>query len=392
MSQTKKLKADTQLILDRIIKENNLDGIIERLVHLNGADLKSVLLHVFHERSQRQSISEIFSSYQENYRFLGVSELDQSEIARFDNIFFESASRDFCAVELSPVCPIGLNGALAKISQNNLCSTNRGYEVVGDPTTPLALEIAFRRRKMLLVNPKSTQEVHLCTSQRILRLQAFDPEKGYMQHFRCFGLSSGGRDSRWAAFAIRNIVRQLKTHLCFLKRLNADSFQIKNIVVSFSHQGILESILRAVAADRDMVTRNTGNPEYHLFGEYDISLPPSVDYISDVPANAASYFGIEALLKDMTTVFLPVINSLRKTFPEVQYRFNLERIAGIGYYSGFCFHIHGTTADGLTLQLSDGGFTDWSRKILNNRQEHLLISGLGEDLIHKMFKIPLPSR
>lgn len=389
MSQAKKLKADTQLILDRIIKENDLDGLIERLVCLNGADLKSVLLHVFHARSQRQSISEMFASYQENYRFLGVSELDQSEIARFESIFFEGASLDFCAVELSPVCPIGLNGTLAKISQNNLCSTNRGYEVVGDPTTPLALETALRRRKMLLVDPKSMQEVHLCTSQRIMRPQPFDHKKGYMQHFRCFGLSSGGRDSKWTAFAIRNLVRQLRAHLSFLRRLNADCFQIKNIVVSFSHQGILETILRAVAADRDIITRNTGNPEYHLFSEYDVPLPPLVDHISDVPADAASHFGIRKLLDDMTTVFLPVVDELRGTFPEAQYRFNLERIAGIAYYSGFCFHIHGTTAGGLTLQLSDGGFTDWSRRILNNRQEHLLISGLGEDLIHKMFKTPL---
>jgi len=386
MPRTKQHKKHSNLILKRIIRNSNCDSLDTQLIGLNGADLKSLLLHVFNERSKSQSVNDAFIAYQTNQRFLGVSELDQKEIVRFQNIFFENIPKEFQAVELSPVSPLGINGILAKISQNNLCSTNRGYEIIGDPTTSLALETAVRRKKLLNVSLKNCNEVHLCTSQRILRLQSFDAEKGYMQHFRCFGLSSGGRESHWRAFLVRNLIRHIKTHLGFIRSLNANSFSIKDIVVTFSHQGITESILQAVGANRDTITKNTANPNYHLFHEYGVTLPPLVDSLTDVSLVEATNFGISQHIKSMIRVLTPVINELRSVFPDVMYRFNMERIAGIGYYNGFCFHIHGTTQSGLTLQLSDGGFTDWLKKLLNNKQELLLISGLGEDLIHKMFK------
>lgn len=42
------------------------------------------------------------------------------------------------------------------------------------------------------------------------------------------------------------------------------------------------------------------------------------------------------------------------------------------YYKGFCFHIFGNGS-----QLSDGGLTDWTGKLLSNGKERLLISGMG---------------
>ncbi len=386
MSQSENHEIHLSSILNRIIRENNLDNLIPKLEKLSGSDLKSLLLHVFNTRTKDMSVREIFTSYQENYPFLGVSELDQRDITKFKNLFFESVSKEFSAVELSPVNPIGLNGTLASISQNNLCSTNHGYEVIGDPTTPLALETAIRRKNLLSINPKDTSEVHLCTSQRILRLQPFDPKKGYMQHFSCFGLSSGGRDNDWEAFIIRNLTQHIKSHLGFIQRLNNDQFSIKDVVVSFSHMGILESIIKKIGADRKTIKRNTGNPEYHLFREHGITLPSLVDVLESIPDEESEKLGISKYINLVSRIATQVIYNLRTTFPEIRFCFNIERIAGIGYYTGFCFHIHGTTQQGLTLQLSDGGFTNWLKKLLSSKKEFLLISGIGEDLVHKMFK------
>ncbi|MGZ3143389.1 hypothetical protein ACVDFE_15620 [Lentzea chajnantorensis] len=45
-----------------------------------------------------------------------------------------------------------------------------------------------------------------------------------------------------------------------------------------------------------------------------------------------------------------------------------------GYYQGLCFkvYLHGE-------EIGDGGFVDWTQRLLGNRKERLLISGVGVD-------------
>lgn len=50
------------------------------------------------------------------------------------------------------------------------------------------------------------------------------------------------------------------------------------------------------------------------------------------------------------------------------------RESGRGYYTGLCFKVH---MDGG--EVGDGGFTDWTARLLGNRKERLLISGYGVD-------------
>ncbi|WP_154697463.1 hypothetical protein [Lentzea guizhouensis] len=47
---------------------------------------------------------------------------------------------------------------------------------------------------------------------------------------------------------------------------------------------------------------------------------------------------------------------------------------GAGYYQGLCFKVflHGE-------EIGDGGFVDWTQRLLGNRKERLLISGVGVD-------------
>lgn len=385
MKQAKK-ESYSNPVLSRIVKNNDLDATIAHLMKIKGAELKSILLHVFNERANLQSANKLLALYQKDYAFLGASELSQKEIVRFQNTFFECLPKEFQVVELSPLSPLGTNRILAKINQNNLCSTNRGYENVGDPTTSLAIETALRRKKLLSTDKKSPQKIHLCTSQRILRFQPFDSKKGYMQHFRCIGLSSGGRDSK-LEFAIQNLLLHLKAHLGFIQALNAKSFSIKNITVSFSHLGILESILNKAELDRETIRRSTGHSNYRLFKNHRIQLPPKVEKIEDISAKDASDFSISEFIDYLAKVTVPIINNLQIDFPEVKFVFNLERIAGMGYYDDLCFHIHGTNTDGMVVQISDGGFTDWLKKLLASEKELLLVSGLGEDLVHKMFRM-----
>lgn len=45
-----------------------------------------------------------------------------------------------------------------------------------------------------------------------------------------------------------------------------------------------------------------------------------------------------------------------------------------GYYKGLCFKVF---RDGV--EIGDGGFVDWTQRLLGNRKERLLISGIGVD-------------
>ncbi|QIS14151.1 hypothetical protein [Nocardia arthritidis] len=55
-----------------------------------------------------------------------------------------------------------------------------------------------------------------------------------------------------------------------------------------------------------------------------------------------------------------------------------HRTTGRGYYHGFCFRV-AVVAANRRHEVGDGGFVDWTRKLLGNRKERLLISGLGID-------------
>jgi hypothetical protein len=56
-----------------------------------------------------------------------------------------------------------------------------------------------------------------------------------------------------------------------------------------------------------------------------------------------------------------------------------ERESGRAYYRGLCFKVFAARAGEKPLEVADGGFVDWTAKLLGNRKERLLISGYGVD-------------
>jgi len=57
-----------------------------------------------------------------------------------------------------------------------------------------------------------------------------------------------------------------------------------------------------------------------------------------------------------------------------------ERESGRAYYRGLCFKVFARSGSGQDLlEFGDGGFVDWTAKLLGNRKERALISGYGID-------------
>jgi hypothetical protein len=53
-----------------------------------------------------------------------------------------------------------------------------------------------------------------------------------------------------------------------------------------------------------------------------------------------------------------------------------DRPGAAGYYAGLCFKAFASRAGRLT-EIGDGGLVDWTARLLGNRKERLVISGLG---------------
>jgi hypothetical protein len=70
-----------------------------------------------------------------------------------------------------------------------------------------------------------------------------------------------------------------------------------------------------------------------------------------------------------------VVAPLRQRFPGVRFEFDPGRQGGeAGYYVRTCFRLWSDAAN-----LADGGFTDWCARLLGDRKERVLTSGIGLD-------------
>ena len=54
-----------------------------------------------------------------------------------------------------------------------------------------------------------------------------------------------------------------------------------------------------------------------------------------------------------------------------------DRASGRGYYVDACYKVFGTDCRGSDVELADGGCTTWTRQLLSDEKERLVIGGLG---------------
>jgi hypothetical protein len=311
-------------IVERIEREAGAPGIVSILAeHLSPTDLQSLLLEVYRVRSSRMQPSAVLSDFASN-RFVQPSAISPTSLLRWEQIAFSHLPQDFQPIALSPVCPLGTSSVVAQVDQNWAVATARNTEVVSDSTNVLALECAVRRQELLRANPKSSDPVHLAASHRLLRAQRFDSPE-LVAHFSSFALCSAARDQGNLRFELSALGLHIRFYLMSLR--------------AFLGPGIA---LHVSAAD--------------------LCSSPRVEIV-------------EAQL----------LSPLRSEFEDVDCTFDAHRTSGRGYYADLCFHIHATTASHQRLELVDGGSVDWTRKLLSNAKERLVISGIGSDRLCAKF-------
>ena len=345
-------------IARRIERELGMSQLVDALANkLSASDLRSILMEGYRVRAAGVTTAGIYAHAARD-PLLAPSTVSARDLMAFDSAAFQAAS-EFVALELSPLCPFSPASTLGGTSQNNVVTTIRNSEVLGDPTIALALEAARRRG--------SADVVRLCASHRVIRLQPFDVP-GYSPHFRLFALVTAGRDTGSFHFESTHLLEHVRVYLRIFRILTAAGVALQSPLVEFADMMAVEAALAAAGVSRDEIRQAV---RAHRLG------------------------GSERFLRERGIAALPdtrrpelesdVIAPLRDEFPEAQFRVNQQRLEGLGYYRSFTLRISSQAPDGTRYPIVDGGFTDWTARLLGNRKERLLISGIGSEFVCRTY-------
>jgi hypothetical protein len=346
-------------ILDRIASLTGLPRLFPVLSEeLPASDLQSLLLAVYQTRARSIRESYLLA----DKPLVQPSTVDARLLQLFDTIAFATAEQ-FEAVDLSPVCPFGTSFVLGGINPNNVLTSIRNVELLGDSTSPLAIECARRRKQ------HASTDIRLCASHRVVRLQPMDVP-GFTPHFRLFALVSAGRDRGSHSFELQHLAEHIRFYLKFFRA--AEGFHFAAPLIEISDLALTASLLESAGVSRDegrQSIRAHNQASSTFLASRGITLP------------AAARSPVLDLVERM------VFDPLRSEFPEAEFRFNNSRLEGIGYYPGLCLRISTTAPDGVRYPIVDGGLTDWTARLLQNKKERLLTTGMGSELACRKFKL-----
>jgi hypothetical protein len=345
-------------ITSRIERELGSSDLVDSLAKgLPPSDLQSLLMEVY--RIRAAEVKEHGIRARARDPLMAPSSVSARELLAFDCAAFEAAA-EFEALDLSPVCPFGTSHALGGTSQNNVLTAIRQSELLGDSTVAIALEAARR--------PHSAEVVRLCASHRVIRLQPFDVP-GFSPHFRLFALVTAGRDTGSFRFETAHLLEHTRVYLRMFRTLAAAGFSLQEPLVEFTDMTAVEAALTFAGVTREEIrdsvrAHRLGGSERFLEAR-GVALPVDTRH---------------PLLESK------VVQPLRSEFPEARFRVNQARLEGLGYYRHFTLRISPQAPDGNRYPVGDGGFTDWTARLLGNQKERLLISGIGSEFVCKKYR------
>jgi hypothetical protein len=311
-------------IVDRILREVGDPGLVDRLASgLGAGDLQSLLLRVYKERAASLGPADVMRRYAED-RFVMPPKASPLESMRLDALSFSLLPAGFEAVELSPLCPLGTSSALGPVDQDKIVTTIRNTEVLSDPTNAMALECALRRGRAA---SRREGDVKLACSQRLVRAQTFSGPVSFA-HFRMLALCTAGRDPGCMGFEREAALEHIGFFLRLFEALRDDGFAIGKVrlaLIPFTAQ--LDELARGPLAD-ELAARHPG-------------LSIGIDPLSGEKRD---------------------------------------------YYSALRYQLFAEDSGGEERFLVDGGTTDWTRKLLNDRKERFMTSGMGTERFLVCFK------
>jgi hypothetical protein len=312
-------------IIEGILKKTGLQGLVDSMVHkISFSELQSLLLKIFELKVATKKVSDILTDYQSN-RFVKPSDVDPVAHRNLELSIFSLLPDGFELLDLSPLTPLGTSSVLTTVHQNNIISTIKNTEVAADTTNILALECALRRKKLYQKDSKNTEKVKLCSAQRVTRGQPFKGE-GFSAHFCVVALCTAGKDEGNFKFETECLAEHIDFYIKIIDRL-IDKKEIQKINIKFF--------------------------EYEGFDN---------------------------------SVMIEIIKSQLACRDDIYFEVEKNSDFGKGYYLKLRFSISIVNQNNNEFSYIDGGFTDWTCKLLNNKKERLLTSGIGTDYLLRTIK------
>jgi len=112
-------------LLERIVSDSGVPDLVEVLAErLAPTDLQSLMMEVYRRRSARVSPPELLERYGAD-RFSRPATTAPAAVAAFEQLAWSLLPEGYEAVELSPLCPLGTNSAMATVDQNKVVRKRR---------------------------------------------------------------------------------------------------------------------------------------------------------------------------------------------------------------------------------------------------------------------------
>jgi hypothetical protein len=287
--------------------------LVDELAALAPSSRQRILIDVHRRAAAAVTPASVLRRYRVD-RFAGPGGHDGAAVARVLAAALELLPTGYATLTPAPVAPLGTVAALTGRDQSGVLATERALEIVADTACALALEAAVRRDAARSDPVARSEPVRLAASQRVLRTQPFPAP--YRQHFELLALCTAGAAAPGFGFEAAGLVEQAGYYAGLAATLLGDGASV-----------------RVEVADLDRPGRATR-------------------------------------LED--TVCAP----LRALHPRTTVVVDADRRRGAGYYGGAAFRI-AVRAGGDEIELADGGVADWTQRLLGDRRERLVVSGLG---------------
>lgn len=306
---------ESEIVKSILQKPENKDLLDILTKKLSFSELNSLMMEVYKLRCHEITPSNLIKSYESN-KYVKPAMENPIKLKELELKILKAAEAfSFNPIELSPVAPIGACSVVGTVNQNKILSALRGTEVTADATNSLALHICSLKRSMDKTKLLTSDSlIKYCTIHRLIRTQPFDNPR-FTPHFNLFCMVTAGRDTGSHRFEIENVLE----HLGFYKTILRD----------FAHVTAFKLKFFKIGADE--ASSNCFNRV--------------VNYIHEK--------------MDMKTDIVEDMSRLENQ-----------------YYRGLQFKIY-VSINGSEAEVGDGGFVDWSQRMLENRKERMLISAIG---------------
>ena len=311
------------MVVEKLLARIGRPDLLEILTReLSSAELNSLLLEVFNQKTQQLSPAELLAHYQKN-RFVKPADIDVISLRQLeDSIYTIFQSAGFLPVELSPVAPLGSCSVVATADQNKIISATRHTEVLADATNALALHIADQKRQS--GNQPPAAFFRYGTIQRHIRAQALPDIPGFRAHFKIGCLATAGRDT--------------------------GSFQ-------FEKQAVNEHIAAMTALFQGCL---------------------QVDKLWFRLCPRKGYPDPQGFVNQLAEV-------VQQQQPAVVIEVETGEVGNNNYYKGLQYKVV-IEHNGYQLEIGDGGFVDWTQQLLQNKKERMFTTGIGVELLWRLLE------